>query len=97
MKPVVLRRVGAEQKAILGSDAEAPLKLDGAADAVDQQLAILGSDAEAPLKLLAPRATQWQMAPILGSDAEAPLKLWASVATVDDGWHRSSAAMPRPR
>ncbi len=61
--------------AILGSDAEAPLK--PVAPRLGYQRrngTILGSDAEAPLKRLPPCGHCAGAPSILGSDAEAPLK-----------------------
>ena len=60
---------------ILGSDAEAPLKLVGVTVlSASIAPAILGSDAEAPLKLGKQEVRLLSQGPILGSDAEAPLK-----------------------
>ena len=82
-------------RAILGSDAEAPLK-QLKQDFRDQDPdAILGSDAEAPLKQPG-RARVRMFVPILGSDAEAPLK-HRERRRRHRRSSRSSAAMPRPR
>ncbi len=74
MKRAERERLRIAVEAILGSNAEAPLKHDAPALTCTLCLAILGSNAEAPLKP-GPKGEAVKVpSAILGSNAEAPLK-----------------------